>query len=279
MENKVLKKIILSVMFYFFTILTAGAASNSSSISIDIGSDEQGNKNTAVAVDLSLNNSKQIMFGMGKNEVLSGAETINNNFLYFGLSKKVSEDWKVTGMIEYSGLNDQFSMVSTSVPVRFTQDSYFLEVIPALRTISLSTLNNKNLFVSSTALGVKAGWYIGKYFRLSGSAYSYAYSRDVSKLATFTSTRYFNEKALVLSSGLLKRSYNMEAGLDFDSFSISAGKNRSVSAIDNSNSDYIYTVFDYYLSDSWSLSLLYGEYLNTPADENNYTSVSVSHSF
>ena len=71
----------------------------------------------------------------------------------------------------------------------------------------------------------------------------------------------------------------METGLDFDSFSISAGKNRSVSAIDDSSSDYIYTVFDYYISDSWSMSLLYGEYLNIPVDRNNYTSVSVSHSF
>ncbi len=266
-------------MIYFLAVLNAVAASNSSSISVDIGSDEQGNKNTAVAVDLSLDSTKQIMFGAGRSVVPAGAETINNNFLYFGLSKKVSEDWKVTGMIEYSGLKDQYSIVSTSVPVRFTQDTYFLEVVPAIRTISLSTLNNKKLFVSSTALGLKAGWYIGKYFRLSGSAYSYAYSRDVSKLATFQSTRYFNEKTLLLSSGLLKRSYNMETGLDFESFSISAGKNRSVSAIDNSNSDYIYTVFDYYLSDSWSLSLLYGEYLNTPADQNNYTSISVSHSF
>ncbi len=266
-------------MIYFLAVLNAVAASNSSSVSVEIGSDEQGNKNTAVAVDLSLDNTKQIMFGAGRSVVPTGADTINNNFLYFGLSKELSEDWKVTGMIEYSGQKDEFSMVSTSVPVRFTQDTYFLEVVPAIRTISLSTQNNKKLFVNSTALGLKAGWFIGKYFRLSGSAYSYSYSRDVSKLATFQSTRYFNEKTLLLSSGLLKRSYNMETGLDFDSFSISAGKNRSVSAIDNSNSDYIYTVLDYYLSDSWSLSLLYGEYLNIPADQNNYTSISVSHSF
>ena len=266
-------------MFYFFMVLTAEAASNSSSISLDVGSDEQGNKNTAVAVEIALNSARQIMFGLGGNKVPAGVETINNNFLYFGLSKKLSEDWKVTGMIEYSDLKDQFSMVSVSIPVRFTQDTYFLEAIPAIRTIDLSTSNNKKLVVSSTILGLKAGWYIGKYFRLIGSAYSYSYSRDVSKLATYQSTRYFNENTLLLSSGLLKRSYNMETGLGFDSFSISAGKNRSISAIDNSNSDYIYTVFDYYLSDSWSLSLLYGEYLNTPADENNYTSVSVSYSF
>lgn len=274
-----LKKINFGVMIYFIAVLNTVSASNSSSVSVEIGSDEQGNKNTTVAVDLSLDSTKQIMFGAGRSDVPTGAETINNNFLYFGLSKKLSEDWKVTGMIEYSDLKDEYSIVSTSIPVRFIQDTYFLEVVPAIRTISLSTLNNKKLFVSSTALGLKAGWYLGKHFRLSGSAYSYAYSRDVSKLATFQSTRYFNEKTLLLSSGLLKRSYNMETGLDFDSFSISAGKNRSVSAIDNSNSDYIYTVFDYYLSDSWSLSLLYGEYLNTPADQNNYTSISVSHSF
>lgn len=153
------------------------------------------------------------------------------------------------------------------------------EFVPTLRTISFSTINNRKLLVSSTALGLKGGWYIGKYFRISGSAYSYAYSRDISKLATFQSTRYFNQNTLLLSFSLLKRSYNMGIGLDFDSYSLSAGKNRSVSAIDNSNGDYIYSVFDYFISDSWSMSLLYGEYLNTPADRNNYTSISVSHSF
>lgn len=244
-------------MIYYIVVLSAVAASNSSSISVDFGSDEQGNKNTSIAVDLSLDNTKQIMFGAGRSVVPIGTETANNDFLYFGLSKKLSEEWKVTGMIEYSALNDEYSMVSTSVPVRFTEDTYFIEVVPAIRSINLSTLNNKKLFVSGTALGFKAGWYIGKYFRLSGSAYSYAYSRDLSKLAAFQSTRYFNENALLLSSGLLKRSYNMETGLDFNSFSISAGKNRSVSAIDNSNSDYIYAVFDYYLSDAWSLRLLF----------------------
>jgi len=275
----VFKIVSISTILSFFVVFSAYASSNDSSVSIDVGSDEQGNNSSSVAVKLSLNSTKQIMFGVGRTKVPAGIETINNNFHYFGLSKKVSENWKLTGMVEYSGLKDAFSMISTSVPVRFTQDNYYLEVVPALRTISLSTLNNKKLFVSSSALGFKGGWYIGKYFRLTGSAYSYAYSRDVSKLATFQSTRYFNENALLLSSGLLKRSYNMEMGLDFDSFSVSAGKNRSVSAIDNSNSDYIYTVLDYFISDSWGISLLYGEYLNTPEDRNNYTSVSVSHSF
>lgn len=58
-----------------------------------------------------------------------------------------------------------------------------------------------------------------------------------------------------------------------------AGKNKSIPAIENSKSDCIYTVFDYYLPGAWCLNFLYGEYLNIPEDRNNYISVPVSHSF
>ena len=255
------------------------ADANTSSMSVDVGSDEQGNKSSAVSVVLPGSNSKEFMFGLGKSEVITGTDPVNNNFLYFGISQKVSNNWKFTGMIEFSGLKDAYSMVSTSAPIRFSQDSYYVELVPALRSIRLTTLNNKNTYVGSTALGFKSGVFLGDHFRLSGSAYSYAYSHDVSKLASFSSSLFFNEKSLILSSGLLNKSYNVEAGLDFESFSVSLGKNRSVSAIDNTTSDYIYTVFDYYLTTSWTLSALFGEYLNTPKEQNNYSSLAVSYAF
>ena len=151
--------------------------------------------------------------------------------------------------------------------------------MPALRKIKLTTLLNREVVVSSTALGLKSGLYLGKYFRLSGSVYSYSYSRDPSKLASVKITRFFSKNTLLLSSSLLTKSYNLETGLDFDSFSISVGKNRSVSAIDNTSSDYVYSVLDYYLSEAWSLSFLYGEYLDAPENENNYSSLSLSYSF
>ena len=120
---------------------------------------------------------------------------------------------------------------------------------------------------------------MGDHFRLSGSAYSYNYSHDVSKFASFASSRFFNEKSLVLSSGLLEKSYNAEAGLDFNVFSVSPGKNRSVSAIDFSNSDYVYSAFDYYLTPSWTISALLGKYLDTPEDKNNFSSLAVTYAF
>lgn len=269
----------ISVLVYFIVVLAVGAEQNTSSISFEAGSDEQGNKNTAIAANISLAGSRQLLFGFGRSKLLSGTEIINNNFSYLGLSKKVSDDWKITGMFEQSGLKNQFTMLSTSVPVRYSQDNYYLEVIPALRGIKFTTLLNKEVAVSSSALGFRAGLYMGKYFRLSANTYSYSYSHDVSKLATFAATRYFNEKTLLLSSGLLKKSYNIESGLDFDSFSISLGKNRSTSAIDYSKSDYIYSVFDIVLSDKLSLSALFGEYLNTPADQNNYSSLTLNYAF
>lgn len=279
LENNVKNTIKLSVILYIFTALSALAASNNSSVTIDKGSDEQGNKNSAVSVKLSLDDTKQLIFGLGKNEVLSGTESINNNFMYAGLFKKTSDEFKIGGMLEYSGLKNQFTMVTTSIPVRFSKTNYYFEVIPALRNINITTLLNRTITVASTALGFKTGIYLGDYFRLGGSAYSYNYARDVSLLATFQSTRYFNERTLMLSSGLLKKSYNVEGGLDFNSFSVSLGSNRSISAIDDTRSDYTYTILDYYLSDSWTLSALFGQYLNTPADQNNYSSLSVSYAF
>lgn len=259
--------------------LTVNAQVKDITISIDGGKDEQENTNSMVSVDMGLSDEKRLFFGFGKSKTPSGTEIIENNISFVGMSKNYNENWKMTGMLEFSGLKDAFTVFSTSAAFRYNQEKYYIEAVPAFRSINLTTLNDRHLIVSSTALGLKSGVFLGDHFRLTGSAYSYNYSRDVSLLASFASTRYFNVKTLLLSSGLLKKSYNVEAGLDYDSFSVSLGKNRSVSAIDESSSDYFYTSLDYYISDSWGVSVLAGEYLDTPEDQNNFSSFTVNYTF
>jgi len=258
---------------------SAFAESGDTSISLDVGKDEQNNTNSLVSVDMGLSESRRLFFGFGKSKIPSGTDTIDSNLAFVGLSQKYSDDWKLSGTLESSGLKGAYTMFSTSAGIQYRQDNYYLEFAPAIRRISLTTLSKRQLIVSSAALGIKAGLYLGKYFRLSANTYSYSYSNDVSKLASFASTRFFNVKTLLLSSGLLKKSYNVETGLDFDSFSVSIGKNRSISAIDNNASDYVYSVLDYYISDAWGVSVLFGEYLNTPSDQNNYSALTVNYSF
>lgn len=53
MESKVLNKVILSAAAYFFIVFQVIADSDSSTIDVEIGSDEQGNKNSAISVKLS----------------------------------------------------------------------------------------------------------------------------------------------------------------------------------------------------------------------------------
>ena len=279
LENNVLnKKKFVAVVGIFMTFQVL-ADVNDSSVSVDVGSDEQGNKSSAVSVVIAGNNRKEFMFGFGGSQVITGSDPLNHNFAYFGLSKEASDKWKFTGMFEFSGFKDAFTMFSASGPIRFSRDSFYLEAIPAIRTISLTTLNDNKVHVGSSAFGLKAGVFLGNHFRLSGSAFSYSYSHDVSKLASFASSFYFNEKSLILSSGLLEKSYNAEAGVDFNSFSVSLGKNRGVSAIDFTNSDYVYIIFDYYLSQSWTISGLLGKYLDTPENQDNYSSLAVTYAF
>lgn len=273
------KKLIFVVLSYIFIQPVVFAESNNSSITIDYGKDEQANSSSTISVDLALKDSKRLFFGVGKSKIPAGNQTIDSNLAFLGLSKKYSKQWKISGSLDYSGQKNAFTTISLSTPVRYSQDNYYLELVPAVRRINLSTLSKKDIVVSSTALGLKAGLYLGEHFRLSGNYYSYTYSEDVSKLASFVITRYLSKTTLLLSSGLLTKSYNAETGLDFKSYSVSLGQNRSVSAIDNSNSDFVYSVLDYYLSDTWSLSFLYGAYLNTPEDQNNYSSVTVGYSF
>lgn len=273
------KQFIFAFVGYFLIQYVVLADAKNTTISLDIGHDEQENQNSLLSANIFLANSKEIFFGLGKSDTQSGSEVIDNKISYLGLSKKFQKDLKVTGLLEYSGLKDTFTIFSTSAAVRYTQDNYFLELVPALRRVTLTTISNREASISSKALGFKSGVFIGNHFRLSGSAYRYDYSRDVSVLASFVSTLFFNDKTLALSSGLLEKSYNLEAGLDYDSFSISLGKNRSISAIDGQRNDYVYTVVDYYISDAWALSLLLGEYLDSPENQNNYSSLTVSYSF
>jgi len=258
---------------------SAFAESGDTTISLDVGKDEQNNINSLLSVDMGLSEIQRLFFGLGKSKIPSGNDTIESNLAFVGISKKYNNDWKLSGTLESSGLRGAYTMFSTSAGIQYNQQHFFVEFAPAIRRINLTTLSNKNIQVSSAALGLKAGLYLGQHFRLSGNTYTYSYSADVGKLASFASTRFFNVKTLLLSSGLLKKSYNVETGLDFDSFSVSIGKNKSISAIDNSASDYVYSVLDYYFSDAWSASVLFGEYLNTPSNQNNYSSLTINYSF
>ncbi len=277
-----LKKSIFIVVIYLVSHLAVSAVERNTTVSLDVGSDEQGNTNSMISVDMGLTHSKRLFFGAGKSKIpltTSGTKIIESSLAFVGLSDQFNDQWKLTGMLEYSGLRDDYTMLSTSAAMRYSHPSVFFELVSALRRINLTTLSSKHLIVSSSALGLKAGVYIGDHFRLSANAYSYTYSRDVSQLASFASTRFFNVKTLLLSSGLLEKSHNLETGLDFESLSVSIGVNRSVSAIDFNTSDYIYSVFDYYFSDAWSLSLLLGKYQDTAEDQNNFSSLTVNYSF
>ena len=84
-----LNKVKLGISLYFLMVFQVTADANTSSVSVDVGSDEQGNKSSAVSVVLPGSNSKEFMFGLGKSEVITGTDPVNNNFLYFGISQKV----------------------------------------------------------------------------------------------------------------------------------------------------------------------------------------------
>ena len=120
-------------------MFNAFAASKDSSVNVELGSDELGYKNSSVSVVLAGNNRKEFMFGLGSSQVITGNDPVNNNFAYFGLSKKASDKWKFTGMFEFSGLKDAFSMFSASAPIRFSQERFYIEAILAIPTISLTT--------------------------------------------------------------------------------------------------------------------------------------------
>lgn len=275
----VLKKSTFVVFGYLLVIFTASAEQNITTISLDVGKDELNNTNTMVSVDKELNDTERLFFGFGKSKIPSGTDTIESNLSFVGLSSKFSKNLKLTGTLESSGLKGAYTMFSTGAGIQYSQDNFYIEFAPALRRINLTTLSKKRLLTSSIAIGFKAGLFLGDNFRLTASSYSYSYSRDVSKLTSFSSARFFDVKTLLLSSGLLTKSNNIETGLDFNSFSISVGKNTSVSAIDNTSSDYIYSVIDYYFSNAWSASLLFGKYVGAPADQDNYTSMTVNYSF
>ena len=273
------KQSVVILISLFVVSTSLWASENNSSISVELGRDEQGNKNSFVGVDLALEDEKRALFGFGKSEVPTSGGPINSNLFYFGVSKKQSKNWKVTGMMEFLGQKDLFTTSSIIAPIRYSQNDYFLEVIPGWRNIALTTSSKKKVLISSQSFGLKAGLYAGDHFRVSTSAYSFSYSKNVAALSSPFIYNLFYDQTLSLSAGLLSKSYNLEVGLDYDSFFWSLGSNRSISAIDNSISDYVYTSFDYLLSDKWSVGLLYGKYLKAPVDLDSYSSLNVSYMF
>ena len=115
------KKSVFVVLSCIFIQLNVFAEPTRSFISIDVGKDEQANTSSAVSVDLALEDSKQVMFGFGQSEIPAGSQSIDNDFVFLGVSNKVIKQWKIAGMLEYSGLKNAFTIASISIPVRYSK--------------------------------------------------------------------------------------------------------------------------------------------------------------
>lgn len=256
------------------------ASELNSFINIEVGSDEQGNKNSAIAVVLGMDDGSEVEFGLGRSEIpLQTNDKTNSHFIYIGLTDSLNEDWNVGVTLDSSGQRNAYTQLAVNVPFTYSQDNYSIGFVPVFRNLVLTTNQNNKVRINSPGLGIKGSIYPGDHFRFSASFYGYRYSRDVSKLASFGIARFFSEKTLLLSSGVLKSSANLEAGLDFESWSVSLGRYASVSAIDNSRSTTGYLVLDFYLSDAWTVSVSGGRYDDVPADEDSYSSLAVNYRF
>ena len=251
-----------------------------SSVNLGLGTDEQGNRNSSISVVIGYEDGKDVEFGAGSTEVpLLDATKTTSSYVYIGVSDKLNEDWRIGGTVESSGQRRAYNQLSINLPFTYQQDNYSIGLVPVFRHFTLTTKTNKKVRVTSPGFGLKGSIYPGDHFRFSGSIYNYNYSNDVSQLANFAISRFFSEKTLLLSSGFLKSSANLEAGLDFEAWSISLGRNTSVSAIDASRSNTRYLALDFYLARRWTLSLTGGQYEGAPSDEDNFSSVAVDYRF
>ncbi len=268
---------VLKRILWLVTLLTGTITAQADSVSLESGVDEQGNHSIAFASSHAIEKKQTLLLGLGTTTLPGASGTISNNYVYAGLRYQRSKTLDMTGMLEYSGRNGSFTLFSASLPVRYSGRQAYIEFSPAYRSIRLNTTNGRIIDSSGSVLGIKTGVFVGQHLRLSGSAFAYQYSRDVSKLSSVLAARFLSLDTLQLSSGLLKNLYTIEAGLDFENTALTAGKNRSISAIDNSETNYLYLSMDYYLSQTWSVGLLFGKYLDTPADQDNYLSFNVSY--
>lgn len=264
------------VIFFSFNVNAEEAAP--STITFETGRDNQNGESRLLDMDLAMQNGKRFLFGLGGDKQKTGSHLYNTGFVYLGLGSNTLKPVSVKGLLEYSGKQNQLTVFSASLPVTTKGNDGTFTFTPVIRNLSLYTVANNKVNVSSPAIGVSATAYIGKQGRLMGSAFFYNYSRNVAALTNFQVMRIFTEPTLLQASNLLKRKYVIETGMDYQNFSWSAGWNKSVSAVVPDDSEYLYVTTDFYLSRAWALNLLYGKYINT-STESHFGSVAVSYSF
>ena len=269
----------LHVHFVIFLSFTVNADEVvPSTITFESGRDNQNGESRLLDMNLALRDGNRFLFGLGGDKQKMGSNLYNTGFMYLGLGSNPLKKVSVKGLLEYSGKKDQLTVFSASLPITSKGKESSFTFTPIMRNISLYTVANKKMTVSSPAFGLTATAYVGTRGRLTGSTFFYYYSRDVATLTNLQVLRIFTEPTLLQASNLLKRKYVIEAGMDYRDFSWSAGWNKNISAVVPNDSEYAYVTTDFYLSSAWSLNLLIGKYINTSADS-HFGSVAISYSF
>ena len=275
--NRFFNYLLIHLVIFFSLSVNADEVAPST-ITFETGRDNQNGESRLLDMNLAMQDGKRFLFGLGGDKQKTGTNLYNTGFIYLGLGSNPLKPVSVKGLLEFSGKRDQLTVFSASLPVTSKGKDSSFTFTPVIRNISLYTVGNKKVTVSSPAFGVSATTYVGKRGRLMGSAFFYDYSRNVAALTNLQVLRIFTEPTLLQASNLLKEKYVIETGMDYQDFSWSLGWNKSVSAVVPDDSEYAYVTTDFYLSSAWALNLLYGKYIKTSVDS-HFGSVAISYSF
>ena len=270
---------LMLILFSSTTITTMASEKTPSNMTFEYGEDEQNGSSRLLDVNLALKTGGQFLFGFGEDNQKTSTGQIDSGFIYLGIGSNPRKPLSVKALIEYSGKEDQLTVLSGSLPITSKDENTTITFTPVYRLIDIYTLGNKKINVTSPAYGLTGTVYIGNYARLMGSAFYYDYSRNVGALTNFIIYRNFSQPTLLQASSLLDRKYLIETGMDYETFGWSVGWSNSISAVDKMESEYVYATMDVFLSEVWSVSATYGEYLDTPEQEDNFTAIALTYAF
>ena len=275
------KKIAISWLFVLFCVSANSQAESKSTIALELGTDSESGQNHYVSGRYALDNGVLIKAATGESTSRdnTNARLVSSSYTA-GIQSDPSQLVNLSFDISRSSQLDTIDIDTRIFSVDVNTRDWNLFISPEFRDISIQTITNKTIDLSSDGFTTGIGYYGWDPIYISIQYSFYDYSRNLSAISN--QLNFFNK---ILGSDIVNQIYaleddrtTIELGYYFENASVAISQSEGVSTVDQSISIVNKIYLGYKLDDNWSLGFSGGtSKINTSSGNTTFGNVNLNY--
>lgn len=234
-----------------------------SSIALELLADSNEGRHGAINLEIFFPYNVNMHIGSGSSHLKGedlNQETSTN--FSFGLASDPSDRFSIGLDYEFWGLKNELTVNNFYLPLQFNFKHWVIGFRPGrgeVRAKSLQILGQTREYTADDKIWGATITYLGfKRWRLRTDYEQHRYSEDISRMAGRFISLIFSDATLGLASSLQKNIFSLTTSREFSLLDVSVDITHSESAFDNSRSNTVSLIIDYFLRENFMLSSLAG---------------------